>query len=37
MSKLITAKEAVAPTYSIVDGKVETNVSKLFRPPHISK
>lgn len=26
-----------APTRSIVDGKVETDVSKLFRPPHISK
>lgn len=26
-----------APTHSTVDGKVETDVSKLFRPPHISK
>lgn len=26
-----------APTHSIAVGKVETDVSKLFRPPHISK
>ena len=26
-----------APTRSIADGKAETDVSKLFRPPYISK
>lgn len=26
-----------APTYSVASGKVETDVSKLFRPPHTSK
>ena len=26
-----------APTYSVAVGKTETDVSKLFRPPHISK
>lgn len=26
-----------APTHSVASGKVETDVSKLFRPPHISK
>ena len=26
-----------APSYSVASGNTETDVSKLFRPPHISK
>ena len=26
-----------APSYSVASGNAETDVSKLFRPPHISK